>query len=112
MPCGNRPQLRGSLSSRRFWKVRNWQLVRKQTVPSLDCAMIRLFLTTLLCLTAVSAGAAEVPAASERTWKIDGVERTALLYIPAAASTRKSPVIFAFHGHGGTMRYAARKFGY
>src|SRR5437773_15905 len=74
--------------------------------------MIRLFLTTLLWLAAACAGAAEVPPASERTWKIDGVERTALLYIPSAASTTKSPVIFAFHGHGGTMRFAARKFGY
>jgi polyhydroxybutyrate depolymerase len=74
--------------------------------------MKRLFLAALFWIAALGAGAADIPAASERTWKIDGVERTALLYIPAAASTRKIPVIFAFHGHGGTMRYAARKFGY
>ena len=48
----------------------------------------------------------------ERTWKIGGVERKAILYVPAAASTAKSPVIFAFHGHGGTMQFAARKFGF
>ncbi len=54
------------------------------------------------------------PASSKqemRTWKVDGVEREALLFLPQN-STLKSPVIFAFHGHGGTMRHAARTFGY
>lgn len=39
-------------------------------------------------------------------WKVDGVNREALVYVPAAAKTAPCPVVFAFHGHGGTMRYA------
>jgi len=37
-------------------------------------------------------------------WTIGGVTRQALVYIPATAKTKPTPVIFAFHGHGGTMR--------
>lgn len=66
----------------------------------------------LLLCAALTARAADTAAPVERSWKIEGVERKARLYIPARASTEKSPLVFAFHGHGGTMRYAARKFGY
>src|SRR4051812_12866992 len=44
-------------------------------------------------------------------WKVDDVTREALLYIPQQVDT-KAPVIFAFHGHGGSMRQAASSFGY
>jgi len=47
-----------------------------------------------------------------REWTVEGVAREALLHVPAAAKTKSSPVVFAFHGHGGTMRNAARTFGY
>jgi polyhydroxybutyrate depolymerase len=43
-------------------------------------------------------------------WKVDGVAREALVYAPATAKTAPSPVVFAFHGHGGTMKFAATKF--
>ena len=45
-------------------------------------------------------------------WNVDGVAREALVYAPATAKTDPSPVVFAFHGHGGTMRNAARTFNY
>jgi polyhydroxybutyrate depolymerase len=45
-------------------------------------------------------------------WKVDGVAREALVYVPATARTAACPVVFAFHGHGGTMQFAARKFAY
>ena len=32
--------------------------------------------------------------------------------MPATAKTDASPVVFAFHGHGGNMKYAATKFAY
>ena len=35
-----------------------------------------------------------------------------VVYAPAAAKTTSSPVVFAFHGHGGTMNHAAAKFAY
>jgi polyhydroxybutyrate depolymerase len=51
-------------------------------------------------------------ALSRRTWTVDGVVREALVAVPSSATTNESPVVFAFHGHGGTMRSAARSFGY
>jgi polyhydroxybutyrate depolymerase len=42
-----------------------------------------------------------------KTWKVGGVERTALVYLPQ--KTEGAPVVFAFHGHGGNSRNSARK---
>jgi polyhydroxybutyrate depolymerase len=43
-----------------------------------------------------------------RLW-VDGVEREALIYAPAVKpKPNGSPLVFVFHGHGGTMRSAAR----
>jgi len=47
---------------------------------------------------------------ARREWTVDGVARQALVYAPPQATTNALPVIFAFHGHGGTMRFAANKF--
>jgi polyhydroxybutyrate depolymerase len=47
-----------------------------------------------------------------REWTVDGVAREALVHVPASAKTKPAPVVFAFHGHGGNMRQAARSFGY
>jgi hypothetical protein len=30
-----------------------------------------------------------------------------MLYVPPAAATTKSPVLFALHGHGGTTQFVA-----
>jgi len=35
-------------------------------------------------------------------WKIDGVEREAMVSLPASGG-EKAPIIFFFHGHGGNM---------
>ncbi len=67
------------------------------------------FFRMLLALAAVAeAGAAAAPV--RRTWTIDGVEREGLVQVPAAAATQPTPVVFVFHGHGGTMRNVARSF--
>ena len=43
------------------------------------------------------------------TWTIDNVKREALVFPPAGESrTGKAPVVFAFHGHGGSMNTAAQ----
>ncbi len=55
--------------------------------------------------------AASEPVASEparREWTIGSDKREALIYIPESAKTTQSPVVFAFHGHGGNMRNASR----
>jgi polyhydroxybutyrate depolymerase len=36
-------------------------------------------------------------------WNIEGVVRKALVYIPAGAKTKNTPIVFAFHGHGGLV---------
>ena len=54
--------------------------------------------------------AADAPA--QREWTVDGVVREALVYAAPRAKTEASPVVFAFHGHGGTMNNAARTFTY
>lgn len=46
----------------------------------------------------------------EREWTVDGVTRKALVHVPESAKTADSPLVFVFHGHGGTMRNAARTF--
>ncbi len=42
--------------------------------------------------------------------KVDGADREALIYAPESATAKAAPVVFAFHGHGGTMRTAAHSF--
>src|ERR1035438_688797 len=47
---------------------------------------------------------------TRREWTVDGAVREALVYAPPQASTNASPVVFVFHGHGGSMQNAARSF--
>jgi polyhydroxybutyrate depolymerase len=64
-----------------------------------------------LCLTAIPSlrAADSLP---HREWTINGVKREALIYVPANAKEKPTPVVFAFHGHGGSMNNAMRQFGY
>jgi len=43
-------------------------------------------------------------------FNLDGVARTALVYAPASAKTNPTPLVFVFHGHGGSARQAAENF--
>src|SRR6266403_3894550 len=43
-------------------------------------------------------------------FKVDGVSREALAYIPATAKEKSTPIVFVFHGHGGRAQNAARMF--
>lgn len=46
---------------------------------------------------------------SEETFLVDGAERTAVVR-PATVSTRGgAPLVFVFHGHGGSGRFASRR---
>ncbi|MES2594082.1 MAG: prolyl oligopeptidase family serine peptidase [Verrucomicrobiota bacterium] len=45
-------------------------------------------------------------------WQVDGAIREGILHIPASAHSFPAPVVFAWHGHGGSMRQAANSFGY
>ena len=52
------------------------------------------------------------PIPVENKWVVDGVDRVGLVYAPTSATTSPTPVVFAFHGHGGTMQNAARMYAY
>lgn len=41
-------------------------------------------------------------------FKVDGVERHALVFAPTAGGHAKSPLIFGFHGHGGSPEASVR----
>ena len=73
-------------------------------------AILRLFCLSLWVIAGSEVCAAE--SLTRREWKLDGVMREALVHIPARAKTEATPVVFAFHGHGGSMNNAARMYGY
>ena len=70
--------------------------------------LTKIFVAILLCGSVFLAKAEEQLV--RREWTVNGVKREALLYIPASAKTNAVPLVFAFHGHGGSMRHAARMF--
>lgn len=78
--------------------------------PVRSRATLRHFLTVAALVIFSTARAADAPVARE--WTIEGVKREALVWVPAQAGTQPTPVIFAFHGHGGTARNAARAWSY
>jgi polyhydroxybutyrate depolymerase len=41
-------------------------------------------------------------------WTIEGAAREGLIEAPKEAKSAATPVVFVFHGHGGTARHAAR----
>jgi polyhydroxybutyrate depolymerase len=59
----------------------------------------------LACASAVTAAGLQ-----PLTLTVAGQAREALVYLPPG--TNAAPVVFAFHGHGGNARQAARSFGF
>ncbi len=61
---------------------------------------------------AASAAPTSVPALAvaplTMTWDVNGVKREAIVYLPATATTIPAPLVFAFHGHGGSGKQFAR----
>src|SRR5712691_4309154 len=69
--------------------------------------MMRLSISfTLAIVSAASVAFGAEPPAMK--WTVDRVQREALVFLPPTSSKPKPPVIFAFHGHGGNMHFAAR----
>ncbi len=50
------------------------------------------------------------PGFSRMEFTVDGVAREALVYAPAGARTTGTPVVFVFHGHGGSARQVQESF--
>ena len=87
----------------------------KFTLPKQIAALAALLLTPLVLLPVRAvenpqpgAGGALPPGFSQIEIMVGGTNREALIYAPAAAATTSSPVVFVFHGHGGSSRQVAR----
>lgn len=63
--------------------------------------------SALLIMAAAGTAAAEP---ERRQWQVEDRLREALLYLPAKPTEGHVPVVFGFHGHGGSMHNAARSF--
>jgi polyhydroxybutyrate depolymerase len=50
------------------------------------------------------------PGFSRMEFTVEGVAREALVYAPATARTAAAPVVFVFHGHGGSARHVEQSF--
>ncbi len=68
------------------------------------------FLRLILVLGLWSASARAAGDLQTLSFTVEGVARTALIYVPATAKTTATPLVFVFHGHGGNARQAARSF--
>ncbi|MDY3553960.1 dienelactone hydrolase family protein [Gemmata sp. JC717] len=73
--------------------------------------MQRLCLLSLcFAVTGATTSAAE-PEMKRVEWKVGERLREALVCAPANATTTARPLVFVYHGHGGTMRHASRSIG-
>jgi polyhydroxybutyrate depolymerase len=73
--------------------------------------LIPLGFISMTCAVAIPIRAnAQTAGADIRHWDVDGVSRGARVHIPDEAHEHPTPVIFAFHGHGGSMDDAAEHF--
>lgn len=68
-------------------------------------------LLLVLNVTAQAAADAEDQGLKHLEFTVDGVTREALLYAPMKAKTADTPLVFVFHGHGGSSQQASRSFG-
>jgi polyhydroxybutyrate depolymerase len=70
--------------------------------------MRQLVVSSLIALFAVSF--VQSSDLNRREWTVGEDRREALVYKPDSAKSSPAPLVFVFHGHGGTMRNAARTF--
>jgi polyhydroxybutyrate depolymerase len=65
----------------------------------------------MLAVVGLWGGCAALAADPKRLeWTVGDAKREALVYAPAEKGKEPAPVVFVFHGHGGTMKNAAEKF--
>lgn len=87
--------------------MKRWILRQTPTMASM-----RLIMLAVLALRFSPSGYLDLHAAelTSRSWQVGSDTREALVHIPDDARSTPAPVVFAFHGHGGTMRNASRTF--
>ncbi|WP_395737744.1 alpha/beta hydrolase family esterase [Prosthecobacter sp.] len=65
----------------------------------------------LLALTSFGHAQLQLPeGVSKLELTVDGTARTGFLYVPSTAKDTPAPVVFVWHGHGGTALSAGRSF--
>lgn len=69
--------------------------------------MTRFGLAIVLGWATLTANAAEPLKKVE--WKVGDATRESLVYAPPKAAQEPAPLVFVFHGHGGTMKFASTK---
>ena len=67
--------------------------------------------TKFKSLRALKGNANDVSGLKRMTWRVGELTREALVSIPPSTD-KKVPLVFAFHGHGGTSTYGARNMGF
>lgn len=71
----------------------------------------RCLLSAIACLLSIITLHAAEPRSPERMeWTVEGVKREADVFLVKSATNEPAPLVFGFHGHGGSLRNAARSF--
>jgi polyhydroxybutyrate depolymerase len=81
-------------------------------VFSWRCALASIFLVlVLLPFTAFAQTGEKLPEGFQRVQlQVGGLTRELLLYAPGSAKAKDTPVVFVFHGHGGSAQGVVRSF--
>ncbi len=80
-----------------------------ETGKSLSIAWMCLFASFIVSTAAPSTEAISAGLV-HREFMVDGLRREALLYVPSTAASNVTPLVFVFHGHGGSSTNTARSF--
>jgi polyhydroxybutyrate depolymerase len=67
-------------------------------------------LSSLLVSLLTLAGLSAYGTLQTMPFTVEGAARIALVYVPATAKTNPAPLVFVFHGHGGSAQQAAHGF--
>lgn len=71
--------------------------------------MTRLLFAFALGCSLLAAARAADPPLRRMEWTVGDLKREALVHVPVSATQSETPVVFVFHGHGGTMKNVAEK---
>ncbi|WP_231425954.1 PHB depolymerase family esterase [Pedobacter sp. Leaf250] len=72
-------------------------------IPNITSFKTTLVLMIVLFTVILKVSSQETTDSRLKQWTVNGVLREAMIYIPNTAKTKPTSVVFAFHGHGGTM---------
>jgi polyhydroxybutyrate depolymerase len=97
----------------------SWSREGRATKPALTGCMgflmkLPLFVSLFACCAGLALADVKTPPVGDLilSWQIDGVMRDGMFHVPPTALTQPVPIIFAWHGHGGSMKNAANSYGY